>query len=253
MIFGVVIALLIALIGYFVYLLMAPEKTSDQTKTNQTVNTPVTKEKTNQKKKTDTNSTTTTNEETNTNDNENTNATTTDEDEAGLVEPQPDGTTTDEETADEEDETEAVVAGEGEQVVTLYFTKIDSSCGQVFPVKRAVTPEEDLYGQIILADIAGPTEEETGYTSAMPSGLRLRRVEYTAAGPVIYVNEAFSDADNCDQKTVEAQLVETANAMFDFPKGTAGEVIVGYPDDVETTEEEETAEEEEIEEEETTE
>lgn len=226
-IFGVVIALLIALIGYFVYLLVSPSETNDQANTNQTVNTNTVSTKTTKKKKTNSNAatdtTTAVNDNTNTTDNTNT---VTDEDEVGLVEPKPDETT----AVDE------VVAGEGEQIVTLYFPKTDSACGEVFPVQRAVTPEEDLYGQILLADMIGPSAAESGYTSAMPSGLRLRRVEYTSAGPMIYVNEAFTETRDCDQQTAEAQLVETANAMFDFPEGTSGEVIVGYPDDTETDE-----------------
>lgn len=231
-IFGVVIALLIALIGYFVYLLVSPSQKNDQANTNQTVNTNTVNPKTTKKKKA--NSNTATDTPTVVNDNTNptdTTTTVTDEGEVGLVEPKPDDTATDDTAADETTEVAEVVAGEGEQIVTLYFPKTDSACGEVFPVQRAVTPEEDLYGQILLADMVGPSAAESGYTSAMPSGLRLRRVEYTGTGPVIYVNEAFAEARDCDQQTAEAQLVETANAMFDFPEGTSGEVIVGYPDD----------------------
>ncbi len=223
-IFGVVIALLIALIGYFAYLLVSPEASDSTVGANETVTVNTNTEKS-KKKKTNENSNAASNVNTNTNTNATTNTNET-EDEAGLVEPKP------EETDAEAEVTEEVVAGEGEQLVTLYFPKASSSCGEVFPVKRAVTPEEDLYGQILLATIAGPTTAEAEYVSVVPDGLRLRRVEYTAAGPTIYVNEAFSAARDCDQQTVEAQLVETANAMFDFPTGTAGEVVVGYPEEL---------------------
>lgn len=240
-IFGVVIALLVALIGYFVYLLVSPSTTASDTatptNTNGVVAENVNADKTKKKKKTNTNATVNENANATTNDNTNVNAST-----DGLVEPKPEDDTATEDTTEEtatEPEADAaeVVAGEGEQVVTLYFPKAGTSCGEVFPVKRAITPEADLYGQILLADMAGPTDEETGYASAIPSGLRLRRVEYTAAGPVVYVNEAWDDADDCDQQTAEAQLIETANAMFDFTAGTAGEVIVGYPADAAEAEE----------------
>ncbi|EKD79276.1 MAG: hypothetical protein ACD_41C00116G0002 [uncultured bacterium] len=233
-IFGVVIALLIALIGYFAYLLVSPGASDPAVDVNETVTVNTNTEKS-KKKKTNANSDAASNVNTNTNTESasggnattNTNET---EDEAGLVEPPPEEDAT--ETEADAETTEAVVAGEGEQLVTLYFPKASSSCGEVFPVKRAVTPEEDLYGQILLATIAGPITAEVEYVSVVPSGLRLRRVEYTAAGPTIYVNEAFSAARDCDQQTVEAQLVETANAMFDFPTGTAGEVVVGYPEEL---------------------
>lgn len=242
-IFGVVIALLVALIGYFVYLLVSPSTTASDTatptNTNEVVVENVNADKTKKKKKTNTNATV--NENANTATNDNANAST-----DGLVEPKPEDDTATADTTEADTAAEEVVAGEGEQVVTVYFPKAGSSCGEVFPVKRAITPEADLYGQILLADMAGPTDEETGYASAIPSGLRLRRVEYSATGPVVYVNEAWDDADDCDQQTAKAQLIETANAMFDFTAGTVGEVIVGYPEDAveeeETTTDEETTE-----------
>lgn len=224
-VFGVMIALLLAMIGYFVYLLVMPADTEEPSTNTNTNTAPV---KTKKKKPVNDN----TNETTSVEVTEPTETTA-----AGLVEPKPDADTA-EDTADDTE----VVADAGEQVVTLYFPKTNSACGDVFPVERAITPEEDLYGQIILADMAGPTAEETGYDSAIPAGLGLRRVEYTSAGPIIYVNEAFNEADECTQQTVTAQLVETANAMFDFTAGTEGEVIVGHPEDTTETDTEEDTE-----------
>ncbi len=236
-IFGVVIALLVGLIGYFAYLLMAPSDQPDQANTNVTAQVTNTNTNTNKetknKKKTNANTNgiaedTDQTEDTETNVNE------------GLVEPETgiaedtegiaEKTEEESEDAEKEDDDKTVVAGEGEQVVTLYFPKTASDCGEVFPVKRAITPTEDLYGQLILASMAGPNDEEDGYTTAAGS-IRLRRVEYTSAGPTIYVDEAYDALSSCDQQTTEAQLVETANAMFDLPEGTSGEVIVGYPED----------------------
>lgn len=241
LIFGVVIALLVGLIGYFAYLLMAPSNQATNANSNNTatVETTTTTKETKNKKKANTNTiaeeiaedtegiaekTETDSEDSETNVNEGLV-----EPESGIAEEIAEGT--EEEAEDEEDEnTNTVVAGEGEQVVTLYFAKTDSDCGEVFPVQRAITPTEDLYGQLILAAMAGPSDEETGYVSAA-GNIRLRRVEYTSAGPTIYVDEAYDDLSTCDQQTTEAQLVETANAMFDLPEGTTGEVIVGYPED----------------------
>lgn len=222
LIFGVVIALLVGLIGYFAYLLMAPSNQTTTTNTNSnnatTVATTNTTKETKNKKKANTNTIAETAEP------EPEDA---EEEDEGLVEP----IAEDAEEADEEENTNTVVAGEGEQVVTLYFAKTDSDCGEVFPVQRAITPTEDLYGQLILASMAGPSDTEDGYVSAA-GNIRLRRVEYTSAGPTIYVDEAYDDLSTCDQQTTEAQLVKTANAMFDLPEGTSGEVIVGYPEEI---------------------
>ena len=235
-IFGVVIALLVGLIGYFSYLLIAPSKQVADTNANSnpTVETTNTTKETKNKKKVNTNAIA---ESATPEASQNSNAENEDE---GLVEPEAGITEdTEEEAKDAEevkDEDTTVVAGEGEQVVTLYFPKTASDCGEVFPVQRAITPTEDLYGQLILASMAGPNDEEDGYTTAAGS-IRLRRVEYTSAGPTIYVDEAYDALSACDQKTTKAQLVETANAMFDLPEGTTGEVIVGYPEDAEDEDE----------------
>jgi hypothetical protein len=213
--FGLVIVVLIALIGYFAYLLLAPDKTvSTTSNTNTVANTNTVK-----------NSNSTTNKNS-TKKNGNTNKPTNDE---GLVEPNSNDNTNTVNDNTNTLEVSDVVAKDGEEIITLYFPKSDSDCGTVFPVKRAVTPSDDFYGQIILSDMSGPADTETGYTSAIPSGLHLRRVEYTGSGPVVYVDEAYDSLDACAKQTASAQLIETANAMFDLPEGTSGEVIVGTP------------------------
>ncbi len=223
LIFGVVIAVLLALIGYFAYLLIAPSDDTD-TSTN-TVNATA---NSNANKNKNANANKNANSNGNSNSNANTNNSNTN---AGLVEPENSNTNTNsnsntnsaDETADE------VVAGEGEEVITLYFPKDGASCGEVSPVKRAVTPSDDFYGQIILADLAGPTSEETGYDNAA-SGIRLRWVEYTSEGSIVYVNEAYDALNDCDKATVDAQLIQTANVMFDVKATADGKVVVGYPE-----------------------
>jgi hypothetical protein len=231
-VFGVIIAVLIALIGYFAYLLIAP---SDDT--NTTTNTAVT----NTSNKNNSNTNSNKNKNSNTNKNSNANSNTNAE---GLVEPNKnnnDNSNTNSNTnnntnsATTDEATDEVVAGEGEKVITLYFPKTGAACGEVTAVKRAVTPDEDdFYGQIMLADLAGPTAEETGYDNAA-AGVRLRWVEYTSEGSIVYVNEAYNELSDCDQQTAEAQLIHTANAMFDVSPTATGEVIVGYPDEDEDT------------------
>ena len=126
-VFGVVIALLIALIGYFVYLLVSPSDSATTTNTNETVTTNTNKDKTKKPKSNandNTNTSTDTDVVTNDNDNDNTNDSVTNAEDidGGLVEPKSEEDTTDTDS----DETEAVVASEGEQVVTRALFLVDS-------------------------------------------------------------------------------------------------------------------------------
>lgn len=255
-VFWIIIVILIGLIGWFTYLLIQPKDSDSQTTTNTNVVTDNTNVNSGKKKKNKNTNTTEANTNAATDDATNTNTTTTDADTTtagGLVEPA-DGT---EATTDDSDETtdadattdgttddadaEADEAGtgtdetaaddDGKQTVTLYFPKANSDCGEVYPVERKIEPSDDLYGQIILETMHGPTDEETGYSTAVPSGMYLRRVEYTADGALITVSEAYNTLDSCNQETAAAQLIETANAMFELPEGTAGEVVVGTVSD----------------------
>ena len=254
-VFWIIIVILIGLIGWFTYLLIQPKDSDPQTTTNTNVVTDNTNVNSGKKKKNKNTNTTETNTNAASDDTANTNAAATDADtttDGGLVEPA-DGTdattddtdetsadadaTTDDADADAEaDEagtgTDEIAADDdGKQTVTLYFPKASSGCGEVYPVERKIEPSDDLYGQIILETMHGPTDEETGYSSAVPSGMYLRRVEYTADGALITVSEAYDTLDSCDQETAAAQLIETANAMFELPEGTAGEVVVGTVSD----------------------
>ncbi len=233
LIFGVIIAVLIALIGYFAYLLISPtDDTATNSNTTITNNSNKNNGNTNSNKNKNKNSNT--NESSNSNGNDNTN-------DDGLVEPDDNANANENSNTNTNKNTNSnknvnattadeVVAGEGEEVITLYFAKTGSDCGEVFPVKRAVTPEEDFYGQIMLADLAGPTDDESGYVSKA-TGVRLRWVEYGSEGSTIYVNEAYDELNACDQATVDAQLIQTANAMFDVAITADGQVVVGYPDE----------------------
>lgn len=215
-IFWIIIAILLGLIGWFTYVLIKPNDSStDPAQTNSTTdNTNTTTEK-NSKKKKNSNTDTT---------NGVANANTNTAADSGLVEP-----------SDSADETATEATADADKkTVTLYFPKSADACGEVYPVERQIEPSDDIYGQIILETMYGPTETESDYTSAVPSDMYLRRVEYTADGAVITVNEAYDSLDNCAQETVTAQLVETANAMFELPAGTAGEVVVGTVTDDET-------------------
>lgn len=224
LIFWVIIIGLVVLIGWFAYILIRPDATTpaavNQNQINSSTADATKNSNTNKDKKKKNNSNTNntnvvtneavvTNEntntvtpETNTNNTNNTN-------EAGLVEP--DETATD----------------DGTTTVTLYFPKGDSACGEVYPVERKIVPTDDLYGQIILEDMHGPTEEEGDYDNAVTSAVRLRQVEYTADGPLLTLNEGYNELDECQQATVAAQLIKTANAMFELPEDTAGQVVVG--------------------------
>lgn len=217
-ILSIIIAALVILIAWFTYLLIKPS--DSDTSTNSSAldgnsNKNKNANKTSNKNKANSNATNTNANKSNTN---NTNSNT---NEAGLVEPDTNSNTnTNSSEEDEENE-------DGTETITLYFPKDTAACGTVHPVERNVTPSDDFYGQIVLEDIHGPSDTETGYTTAIPAGLRLREVRYSSDGPIITVNEAFDELSDCDQKTVTAQLVKTANAMFDLPDSTEGEVVVG--------------------------
>lgn len=226
LIFGLVIVVLLALIGYFAYQLISPgdTETNSNTNVNATANS---NKNSNANKNSNKNNS---NVNGNTNSNSNTNE--------GLVEPtnsnrnkNSNTNSTNDEDADEDTDkdSEEVVAGEGEEVITLYFAKDNAACGEVSAVQRAVTPAEDFYGQIMLADLAGPTSDEDGYTNAA-AGVRLRWVEYTSEGSKVYVNEAYDELSDCDKETAAAQLIQTANVMFEVGAKNDGEVIVGYPE-----------------------
>lgn len=246
-IFWIVIVILIGLIGWFTYLLIKPDNASTVTTANtETTTNSVTanvEKKSKKKKTTNANSSANANSDV-TAANSTVAADGTDTNTAGgLVEPT--NSTNNESSAAETDtntnQTTEASTAEGDKTVTLYFPKSTASCGEVYPVERRITESDDPYGQIILEAMAGPTEAEAEYTSAVPADLYLRRVEYTADGAVITVSEAYDNLDECNQQTVTAQLVETANAMFELPAGTAGEVVVGTvsDDEDETTDSEE--------------
>lgn len=233
-IFWIIIVILIGLIGWFTYLLIQPDDTSTPTTANTETTTNSantnTEKKSKKKKNTNANSTTNANSNSSAADSTITNSETDDSNTTGgLVEPADSETETNdaEETVTKTDETIEADTEEGDKTVMLYFPKSASSCGEVYPVERRITESDDPYGQIILEVMDGPTEDETGYTSAVPADLYLRQVEYTADGAVITVSEAYDNLDNCAQQTVDAQLVETANAMFELPEDTTGEVVVG--------------------------
>lgn len=228
--FGIIIVALILLIGWFLYVLIVPDKpsptkdTSNQNNTNLTTeSTKLETENTNTKKKKK---------------NKNTNA-------AGLVEPDAnsninveDNDTTDNDSEsdvndDAEGDTEGDTdtsedaANENATTITLYFPQSDSGCGEVFPVERDVELSEDTYGDIILTMMAGPNDEESAYVDGVPGTVRLRQVEYTADGPLVTVSEGYNELDNCAQQTVDAAFIQTANAMFELSVDGPGTVEVG--------------------------
>ncbi|MBI2416152.1 MAG: hypothetical protein HYV33_05860 [Candidatus Kerfeldbacteria bacterium] len=222
---------LVLLISWFIYLLAKPTTSPTNKSTTNSANTTVTGDKKKNKKQT-TNSTNTANTNTTTNNanntvNDNSNANT----DPGLVEP-----TNSNENNNSDDNTNT---DDTKETVTLYFTKAGTDCGEVYPVERDIEPAEDFYGQVILEVMHGPTTDEAGYSSSIPAGLYLRQVQYTADGPVITVNETFAELDSCDQTTVSNQLIKTANAMFDLPEDTTGQVVVGTVTDNETDDTEE--------------
>lgn len=225
-IFAVVVVGLIFLIGWFAYLLLWQPDDKDVTSTNTNItNTANTNQKKSNKNK---NSNIANDNEAN--ENENTNNTNDDE---GLVEPDENDNANDNSNdntnSDDEDEAEG-------ETKTLYFASSSSSCGETVAVERPLTLGEDPYGEIILNMMSGPADDEDG-VDGIPSTVRLRQVEYTADGPLITVGEGYNDLSDCEKQTVDAQFIETANAMFDLPAGTDGEVVVGEvaTDDTEDT------------------
>lgn len=241
-VFGIVIAGLVVLIGWFIYLLVKPATPVSTTKTAVITNTTNTTVTTNSKtKKTNTN-TTVKNSNTTVNSNANSNSNTN----AGLIEPQPPttntnttntnststNTTTNTNTTTAVTETAPVDNGDGTTAITLYFPKTGGVCGAVSPVRRTITTPTDLFGQIVIEDMHGPSSDDTGYdsamTSAMPSGLHLRYVQYDHdTGSTVTVNEAYDTLSDCDRKTADAELITTANAMFEVDLATSGQVVVG--------------------------
>lgn len=228
-IFAVVVVGLIFLIGWFAYLLLWQPDDKDVTSTNTNItNTANTNKKNANKNK---NSNVANTNEVNENENDNTNNTNDDE---GLVEPdenENDNDNGNDNTNSDDEDTEA----EGE-TKTLYFASSSSSCGETVAVERPLTLGDDPYGEIILSMMSGPAEDEDG-VDGIPSTVRLRQVQYTADGPLITVGEGYNDLSDCEKQTVDAQFIETANAMFDLPAGTNGEVVVGEvaTDDAEDT------------------
>lgn len=233
-IFAVVVVGLIFLIGWFAYLLLwqPDDKDATSTNTNITNTSNVNKKNTNKNK----NNALTNDSETNSNtENDNTNNT----NDEGLVEPDENDNSNDnsnDNTNSDDEDSEA----EGE-TKTLYFASSASSCGETVAVERPLTLGDDPYGEIILSMMSGPAEDEDG-VDGIPSTVRLRQVQYTANGPLITVGEGYNDLSDCEKKTVDAQFIETANAMFDLPAGTNGEVVVGEvaTDDTEDGTEEDT-------------
>ena len=205
---GIIISALIILIGWFVYLLANPTpSTNTATTSNKTPTNSVNKTAKNKNANTVRTNVTATTNTTNTNSAVNTTTTT------------------------NTNSNSANTNADGTKTITLYFPKAAGACGAVYAVSRSVTPADDFYGQVILEDLDGPSSTDTGYTTAIPADLRLREVRYTSAGPVITVNDAYDGLNDCDKSTVAAQLVKTANLMFDLPEDTAGEVVVGTVDD----------------------
>lgn len=244
---SIIIIGLVALIGWFAYLLMSPDD-SDQTPVVNVSDTTNSNKNTTTKNK---NTNATTNSDTKNSNSGNSNATAEDnvedetasesEDEGGLVEPDEEDEADDSDENDSDaDDTEA--AGEGH---TLYFAASDSTCGEVVAVEREFELGEDPYGEIVLTMMRGPEDEETG-ADGIPSTVGLRQVEYTADGALVTVNEGYNELDECAQATVDAQFIETANAMFELPEGTSGTVVVGEVEadtESETTSESESTEE----------
>ncbi|MDP3970184.1 MAG: hypothetical protein Q8P90_00625 [bacterium] len=134
---------------------------------------------------------------------------------------------------DEENADDTKTSEEGE-TITLYFPTSTSDCGEVQAVERTVELGDDPYGETILTMMHGPNSDESDYSDGIPASVGLRQVEYTADGALITVNEGYNDLDSCTQQTVNAQFIETANAMFDLPAGTSGTVEVGTVEDEES-------------------
>lgn len=225
-VFGIIIVALIFLIGWFLYVLIVPEKpTTSEDVSNQnnvnSVNTNTTKKK---------------------NKNKNSNVNTSNANADGLVEPDANENVNENANADvsanknendntnssdEDSNDETTAEDENKTTVTLYFPKSGSSCGEVYPVERDVELSEDVYGDTILTMMAGPTDEESDYADGVPSTVRLRQVQYTADGPLVTVDEGYDALDSCTQQTVDAAFIKTSNAMFDLPTDGTGIVEVG--------------------------
>lgn len=229
-IFAVVVVGLIFLIGWFAYLLLwQPDDKETNGITDSTENTDITAKKTTKKNKNSNKNSNTANENS---ENDNTNNTNDDE---GLVEPDENDNDNANDNTNSEDGDDEDSEAEGD-IKTLYFASSSSSCGETVAVERPLTLSDDPYGEIILSMMSGPADDEDG-ADGIPSTVRLRQVQYTADGPLITVGEGYNELSDCEKQTVDAQFIETANAMFDLPAGTDGEVVVGevVTDDAEDT------------------
>ncbi len=231
-ILAVVVVILVALIGWFIYLLAKP---MDST-TNNNNSIPVNNAATNKTKNKNTNiananrNSKNNNNANNANSNANTNTNSnTNSNEAGLIEPDSNSNNNSNTNNSVEAPTGPTYSSSNTDATTetLYFSKSSGSCGEVVAVQRNFTPNDDPYGQIILDTMHGPNTDEVGVVDGIPSTVKLKQVQYTSEGSIITVNEAYNDLSDCEQKTVTAQLVSTANVMFDVSPQADGKVVVG--------------------------
>ncbi len=237
-IFGVLVVGLVILIVWFGYILMNPAE--EDSNNNVNANSSVVTNANNSNANTNSATTNTNkNDNTNVNNNDNTNSADDEDDENleddedkddeeddkdGLVEPD------NEDTTDEDDEDSASDGEDGEKI-TLYFSDPSGSCGDTVKVTRTVELGDDVYGETILTMMRGPEGDEKG-EDGIPSTVGLRRVQYTADGPLVLVTEAFDDLDSCTQETITTQFLQTANVMFDLPANSGGEVRSGTVDEL---------------------
>lgn len=209
---------LVLVIGYFVFLLVKPAPVEEPTSNVNTVENSAITNKAND----------------NTNENTNTNLNTNEEPEEDEDAMEDELEEEDEDTVDASDDGEGLVqpaedatSSDDAQTFTVYLPKSTADCGEVYAVEREQALSDDTYGDIIISAMSGPTSDDAGYVDGVPSGIYLRQVQYTADGPVITLSEGYDSLTDCQKATVDAQLIETANAMFELPEGTEGTVQVG--------------------------
>jgi hypothetical protein len=121
--------------------------------------------------------------------------------------------------------------------VEVFFTNPDldpwQSCEDVFPVKRDVSSDDNIYRAAIEALLEGPEdgEEDDGYETSLPDGVKLRSVASDAEGVVTADFDSRLDrgvAGSCRVTSIREQIEST---LRQFPE--VREVVISIDGETE--------------------
>jgi spore germination protein GerM len=94
------------------------------------------------------------------------------------------------------------------------------TCDKVFPVRRQVSSNSNIYRSVLDALFAGPTESEkqNGYETALPSGVKLKSVGADATGTLTADFDSRLErgvSGSCRVNTIRTQIETT---LKQFPE-----------------------------------